>query len=124
MAQCLTDQGFPANWDAEEGAMVVDVASGQDRDYDQATQVCTTTVGAAPTPPPWTDQQLEDIYRQSLDAYSCLQEQGYDPPEPPTLQRFLEVARPGVESPWYPHFRGEGLPDFPDDVCPQPSLDR
>lgn len=93
----------------------------------RAEDACRQAVGEPSAPPGWTDEELASIYEQSVTAYQCLVEEGYQPAEPPSLPTFMADYRSGgIRVPYLPHMnpvRGpEEDPMFPDDVCAIPTL--
>lgn len=122
LADCLTGKGFPATWDPVEGAMQVEVGGEQQMDAaDEADAACQEELGPKPTRAPLADAEVEGIYDQSVEAYECLVEQGYEPEEPPTKELWLAEYPSG--NAWEPHNNPQSLTRFPDDVCPVPGLD-
>lgn len=119
MATCMTDSGFAASVQ-EDGGLKIDAGAGQDAAYDAALAECEAQSGQ-PTIQPWTDDELEQLYDESLAAYDCLLGEGYRPTPPVSREVFMDAYRDG-RAPWMPHLEEETQIALPDDVCPQPSL--
>lgn len=127
LATCLEDAGFPASFDPEAMSLQVPVSPEQHHDLESAEANCRAELGPAPQPPGWSDEELADLYRQSVEAFRCLTDQGFQPAEPPSLETFMADYRSGgIKVPYLPHMNPERGPDvmpsFPDEACPLPTL--
>ncbi|MDO5737458.1 MAG: hypothetical protein Q4P15_13405 [Propionibacteriaceae bacterium] len=130
MAECLTEQGFPATYDPQEIRMEVKADASQEKALEKAEAQCRSILGPAPTVPPFSEQEMTSLYEQSVEAYDCLVREGYSPEEPPSLEVFIAGYRGDAGTrPYLPHSRPEaqfegGEPTWPSDVCPLPTLDQ
>lgn len=129
LAECLTEQGFPTTFDAQNIQMQVSVDS-QEEAFATAEAHCQRTHGDPPEVPPFSQREMTSMYAQSVEAYHCLVREGYEPTEPPTLEVFIAnyIGGPGT-MPYLPHMkppevvqRDGGSPSWPADVCPIPAL--
>lgn len=92
MATCMRDLGWQAeavgppdaDWRVTYGS-----ASEQGEEFLKATRDCTEAIGYAGALE-YTDEQLEKLYRRALEVRDCLETQGYEVSDPPTLDVYKE----------------------------------
>lgn len=97
MVECMADAGFEMRFDGVV-SFIVDDPGPQVGEFDAAMNRCEQTVGAAhPLPRRLT---REEAYRVKLEVAECLRRQGYDIPQAPSLEAFLESWDRG---PWDPY---------------------
>lgn len=124
LAECMTENGFLATFDVADMRMDVTVGDGKDADAERVEQECRSRAGERPTVAPWTEEELGDLYDQSVAAYECLLAEGYSPAVPPSFESFKAGYRSeGGEDPYIAHMsQVQFAAPFPDDVCPQPTI--
>lgn len=131
LAECLRERGFEVDHNPEDLGFKIPLASEQREAFEQAEAACRADAGEPPSPPGWTDEELTNLYEQSVEAYQCLVSEGYHPAEPPSLATFMSDYRSaGARLPYLPHMNpeaGPGSPNvrlmLPEDICPSPTLD-
>ncbi len=97
MVECMADAGFELRFDGVV-SFIVDDPGPQVGEFDTAMDRCEQTVGAAhPLPRRLT---REEAYQAKLEVAECLRRQGYDIPQAPSLEAFLESWEQG---PWDPY---------------------
>lgn len=112
---CMSDQG----WEVEiiDGATAAEVPDSQMDSYLRAVSECSNILGFT-TPRELTDEELKLAFEAQVANRSCLMELGYELPEGPTLQAYIDA-----KGAWTPF---SDLPDLdPDEFasvereCPQ-----
>lgn len=113
---CLRDQGLRVDESGENPEIY-----GDDAQIQAALTACEQIVGPEPVPAPPTDEEITNLYEQSLQAAACLEGLGYTISEPPSLEEFIESVRlagQGGPPQWSPHGEVQGGLE----QCPQPTL--
>jgi hypothetical protein len=125
MFSCLEARGFRVDR-APDGSAEIHAAEG-DTDAEQlrrAMQECEEQAGF-PELAPLSVAEVEELYKESLDAEQCLISAGYSPPPHPSLEQFVQdylaMQQSGTASAWFPH---DGINDLAsaEALCPQPGL--
>lgn len=115
IADCLTDHGWPVQY--QDGQILVQIDPAQDEAYDRDTAACTDEFGID------LDGQLgpegwDRAYEWSSELAECLVEHGWQVPERPTRQAFESTYD---TEPWLPwslvpngelHAAGEQCPSL------------
>lgn len=96
LAECLRGKGWPATIDEAGGAVVSEVAEGQDLAYDRAMMECqqeAVEAGLVPDPgrPPAEDL-VRYFYERDLEYHDCLERHGYPVTDPPSWDRYLAMS--------------------------------
>ena len=122
VAECYTRSGYPASEDPP-GSGVVSYRGPNAPDFVTSTakQRCDaeSLLRFPDPPPPETRGDWETIYRRVLDTAACLEAEGHNVPDPPTLDAFIDS-----DGDWDPYL---AVDDVSNDewnrllgVCPQP----
>ena len=96
MASCLTEEGFDAV--AEDGGLGTSAPDGQELPYAVAHYVCSVEYPIDPrVMVPLVDDQIRYLYEYYTQvATPCLQAEGHEVPEPPSLQTYVSTyGQPG-----------------------------
>ncbi len=96
MASCLTVEGFDAV--AEDGGLGTSAPDGQELPYAIAYYICSIEYPIDPrVMVPLVDDQIRYLYEYYTQvATPCLQGEGYEVPEPPSLQTYVSTyGQPG-----------------------------
>ena len=101
IAACLNEDGFSAV--AQDGGLASAPTEGQELPFAIATYVCNAKYPINPrTNVELNDDQLRYLYEYYTQVLTpCLNEEGFDVPEPPSLQTYVSSWRAG--SPWDPY---------------------
>lgn len=97
IANCLRDRGFAAEVaTGVDGQPGIDIPVGGQgpqamEDAFKACQNELTTAGVIEPAPRFSPPRLERLYRDYQDAAACLKDLGYDVPEAPSLEVFIET---------------------------------
>lgn len=80
-----------AGWSPEENAqgLLFRVPPEQQEALDRATAQCEESIGI-PEPRPLAADELRELYALNLETQACLEAEGFELPDPPTLGAFLE----------------------------------
>jgi hypothetical protein len=122
---CVEAHGFTAELQPD-GSVLVQSAPEQFEVFRQVMDECRReSLGLTGTVPPPTAEQVEQFYEDLIELSVCLEGQGYDISEPPSLDAFIEG---GVGS-WDPIGEVLAIHDLSPSrlnqlnaVCPQPQL--
>ncbi|MEN9620058.1 MAG: hypothetical protein RL499_251 [Actinomycetota bacterium] len=101
IAECLNAQGFIAT--AEDGGLSSGAPSGQEMPYAIAYYVCSVEYPIDPRQMiPLVDDQIRYLYDYYTQVMTpCLEAEGYQVPDPPSLQTFmLSYGQPGSWAPY------------------------
>lgn len=124
MAPCLTEKGFPATANPEGDGMSINVPVEQEADMRIIQAQCEQQIGPVPDPIPLTDDEIQRVYRGSLEVYDCLVANGYPAVEPPSLKTFVEQYRAASNDrgPWTPYASRDNPRVDPAAIedCPEP----
>lgn len=104
--ECLAGRGFEAE---AFGEVVIGPRIREDQElaYEVASDQCDEEVearypGSRAVPRARSDEELADMYRQQLEVWECLRDEGYeDIPAPPSVEAWIESWRAGP--PWDPY---------------------
>lgn len=112
---CMREMGFEMTFDGVSG-FVIDPGSQQEA-FDTALTECDDLADAEAPQPSKVDR--ETAYRMALAIEECLESEGFEIPDAPSLDAYLESWGSG---PWHPYqyipLRGEALADL-NKLCPQ-----
>jgi hypothetical protein len=112
---CMRETGFEMTFDGVSG-FVIDPGSQQEA-FDSALTECDDLADTEAPQPPKVDR--ETAYRMALAIEECLESEGFEIPDAPSLDAYLESWGSG---PWHPYqyipLRGEALADL-NKRCPQ-----
>lgn len=96
---CLEEAGFPG-FVADNGGITAPPGSSDDEEQFQlllkAESLCATQAGFYEGPIP--SEELPRLYELELDEIDCLEAMGFEPPEPPSLQTYIDNYSSG--QPW------------------------
>lgn len=117
---CLREFGWDAIAD-EGGTSVPSVTAEQREEFIGDLDRCTEEIGALPPPEPLTEEQIRLVYAHQLVTKECLEAEGYEISEPPSVERFIDTYD---TEPWHAY---DDLPsgmsrtewERLNDVCPQ-----
>lgn len=100
LADCIRDAGFSAEVSADGSSMSFDYGTVEQRPaYEAAKAACDAEIGLPLPPEPLSEPQIRERYAFLVEARTCLIAQGYDLPEPPTEDVFVETYG---SDPWSP----------------------
>lgn len=95
-AECLRAKGWSATIDETSGAVVSEVAEGQEPAYDRAAQECqqaSVEAGLTPDPDrPVAEDVVRYFYERDLAYHDCLASHGYPVTDPPSWDRYLAMS--------------------------------
>lgn len=89
MISCLSELG----WDVTtgtDGGFSADVPNEQFDVYEADRSDCEQTLGYDTPPPTLSDAQIRDVYPHMLWEWKCLDENGFEPENPPTEQAYID----------------------------------
>jgi hypothetical protein len=92
---CLRDRGWAVTITAD-GGISSSVSEEQMDVYRQDIEECGK--GLLPDRAKFTDEQWSEMYAAVIESADCLAEQGYEAPETPSLQAFIDL-----NGDWSPH---------------------
>ncbi len=112
---CLRDRGWAVSI-TDDGAISVSSSSVSEEQLDlyrKDAEQCGE--GLLPDPATFDDNQWSEMYTAVMDSADCLAKQGYEAPNRPSLQAFIDVA-----GDWSPYSEIDTY-DFErlEDLCPQ-----
>lgn len=124
MAECMRAEGWNATAH-DRGITIPDVSVDQRDEISASRARCHEQLGIddLPTAADLTDEQVIDQYEALVETKACLEGLGYDIPEPPSPEAFLDQWR-SETGPWHP-YESLGLlgpTEFAavEEACPQP----
>ena len=99
VVDCLQERGWDVVLEADGWSMEGATAEQADA-YERDQRECQELSGANDIPvPPLTDERLEELYAYEVELAECLRAEGYDIPEAPSEQAFVELYT--TEDAWY-----------------------
>lgn len=110
MVQCLTDKG----WDVtsrDDGGFGYELSEEQLDPFDQAREECHLSLGYDFEPPEYSQDEAAEIYDAFVTAAECVRDLGYEVPDPPSKQAFVEEMVSGDLPSWNPYNGVVGLSD-------------
>jgi hypothetical protein len=123
VVQCANDQGFPVEViPPGDGISFQSVPRQQNQAAAAAVEACEAGLNLPP-PEPMSEEMIGAFFLLLLDVERCLEEEfGYDIPDAPSLDTFVESWATG---PWHPYlyldpFSPSRLAEV-EEVCPQPT---
>ena len=103
MHDCLTGKGWQVEIPEDDpGAIEHHVPADQPRAYTQDLVDCSNEHDFSPDPPTIDAASADRAWEEYTRAASCMSDHGYDPPEPPSKERFVAEQLAGGSS-WNPH---------------------
>lgn len=120
-SECMGNLGWSVTPN-DDGGVSSAIPPGQKSAYDAARDQCAELIGTYGHAP-LTEAELRTVYRAQLATRDCLLDLGYDVPEPPSEQAFLDLE--GAWSP-YMDLPSGALDQTFDEVtgaCPQVTRD-
>jgi hypothetical protein len=100
VAACLQDNGYPVIFTPGMGVDWSPIPPHQHMEGSRVEDACFTGLNL-PDPVPPTEQQLLDRYDYLVEMAACLAAEGYDTPDPPSPEAFVEGY--GTEESWSPY---------------------
>ena len=119
-ADCMKEKGWEPSINPGGGVTIESHKSQLDRQMEDREE-CNSRPEMQSAP--WTDEDWEDYYVELSEAADCLTAAGYDVPEKPSLQVFLDQSKDLTgDGTWYPY---ENIPDnefitVSTRTCPEP----
>ena len=112
---CLRDRGWEVSI-TDDGAISISSSSVSEEQLDlyrKDAEECGE--GLLPDPAAFTDEQWSEMYTAVTNSADCLAKQGYEAPDRPTLQAFIDM-----DGGWSPYSEIDTY-DFErlEDLCPQ-----
>jgi hypothetical protein len=123
LISCLREEGWPVTV-TQEG-FDVDFSQSSEEAFFASEAACRERIGDYPTPAPLTAEEIEGLYRLSLDALDCLKGLGVEVDHAPSLELYTQQYRESMKggpAPWTPFQDVENLAAV-EQTCRQPSLD-
>lgn len=115
VVNCLTDLGYDVTA-LDDGGVEVQLSSSQPAEqYQSDFADCQATVGLETEVAPLTTEQLQDVYAQTRSTAECLEGEGYEMPDLPSEQYFVDNYYP---DPYVP------FAFLPQDSITQEEIDR
>lgn len=116
VGECMRDQGFPVSVTAGgNGLSFADVPSEQSAMAESVFDACVAGLNVPPQRP-LTADEMSLFYAYYVELRGCLVGQGYELPEPPSEQYFIDHY---YDDPWNPYSGIERIPPELTRVCPQ-----
>lgn len=121
IASCLREEGWNPVLTEDGGLRFGGVPVELRETLREATAECERRIGM-PEPRPLDAGELEEVYAMQLEALACVRSEGYQLPDPPSLEAYIES-----QGRWQPHEQAFHLLGTDDaewtrlnEVCPQP----
>lgn len=116
--ECMAELGFPGRWTSDGYSQPI--PDDQTERYLEVLAECDKAVGWDQVPE-WTEEQWREEYESLKESAECLRSEGYDIPDAPSFEVYLE-------NPNYTPYRyvspsaGVSIAEWRrlNDVCPQP----
>ncbi|MEY2848004.1 MAG: hypothetical protein RI885_669 [Actinomycetota bacterium] len=125
VADCLEGQGWEVTRTAD-GAFEVTYSVDQEAQYQaQRTQCYSDSEEKLGTQPKLTESAVSALYDQQVSTSDCLEALGFDIPDPPTKQAWVEqvLQSSGSSDTWYPYNYLEAEDQVSaSQKCPEPIL--
>lgn len=103
MRDCLAENGWDVVIPADDpAALEHHGAADQNEAYMEDFVRCSNANDISPDPPTFDEDSADRAWQEYNAAAVCMAEHGYDPPQPPSRERFLAEQLQGGSS-WNPH---------------------
>lgn len=99
---CLQEKGWDASV-APEGGFEAAFPTDQEEQYRADVEACHDELGDAMDPPPMSSEEVERAYDMLLDVATCVRGLGFEVPEAPSKQAYVEHLVNNGIGPWHPY---------------------